>query len=61
MEELLYKNLFYLTRDLLHNPKFRSILIENDNQILNFLTLAIEESWRVWMREKYHMDEVKDE
>lgn len=61
MEELLYKNLFILVRDLLHNPKFRKILIENDNQILNFLTLAIEESWRVWMREKYSLDEVKDE
>ena len=59
MEELLYKNLFYLVKDLLHNPQFRPILIHNDNQILNFLTLAIEESWRVWMSEKYK--EVKDE
>lgn len=49
MEELLYKNLFYLVKDLLHNPQFRSILIQGDNQILNFLNLAIEESWRVWM------------
>ena len=47
MEELLYKNLFYLVKEMLHNPKFRSILIDGDNQILNFLTLAIEEAWRV--------------
>lgn len=59
MEELLYKNLFVLVKDLLHNPQFRSILIHKDNQILNFLTLAIEESWRVWMQSKYN--EVKDE
>lgn len=61
MEELLYKNLFYLTKDLLHNPKFKPILTNGDNQILNFLNMAIEEAWRVWMDEKYNFNEVKNE
>jgi hypothetical protein len=57
MEELFYKNLFYIVKDMLHNPQYRSILINKDNQILNFLTLAIEESWRVWMDSKYNVPE----
>lgn len=61
MEELLYKNLFYLTKELLHNPRFKPILVNKDNEILNFLNLAIEEAWRVHMEEKYKINEVKDE
>lgn len=53
MEELLYKQLFYQLKQMLHNPKFGSILISNDNQILNFLELAISEAFVVWKRAEY--------
>lgn len=59
MEEVLYKQLFMYLKQMLHHPHFRPILIDGDNQILNFLNLAIEESWRVWMESKNK--ELKDE
>lgn len=59
MEEVLYKNLFMYLKQMLHNPHFKHILISGDNQVLNFLELALEESWRVWMDSK--LSEVNDE
>ena len=60
MEEVLYKNLFMYVKQMLHHPKFKPILLAGDNDILNFLMMAMEESWRVWMDAK-HGEDLKDE